>query len=306
MKKNHLEGLIAAPFTPFHANGSLNIDLVPDYYNFLKRNGVAGAFICGSTGEGISMTMDEKIMLIDAWAAATKDDHEFRVIAFVGGNCLADCKQLAAHSARAGLYGFSMTSPSYFRPASIDALAACCMDVAAAAPDLAFYYYHIPVFTGVRFSMAQLLHMLDGKIPNLAGIKYTDEDVTEYTSCVNYANKKYEVMWGRDESLLAALAVGGKAGIGSTYNYAMPLYQRLISAFKNGDLEAAAAYQQQSIDMISLLGKYGGMPTGKAFMLEVGINCGPFRLPFMDMPESRKAAFLADLQAIGFDALKSV
>ena len=305
MKKNHLEGLIAAPFTPFHADGSLNIDLVPNYYNFLKRNGVAGAFICGSTGEGLSMTMEEKISLIDAWAVATRGDHEFRVIVFVGGNCLADCRQLAAHAANTGLYGFSMTAPSYFRPATIEALAACCIDVAAAAPDLPFYYYHIPVFTGVRFPMAKLLQMLDGKIPNLAGIKYTDEDVTEYTSCVNYSNKKYEVMWGRDESLLAALAVGGTAGIGSTYNYAMPLYHRLINAFKSGDMEAAAAYQQQSIDMIALLGKYGGMPTGKEFMRAVGIDCGSFRLPFKDMPEERKEAFLEDLALIGFDKLRS-
>ncbi len=305
MKKNHLEGLIAAPFTPFHADGSLHVDLIPDYYNFLKRNGVAGAFICGSTGEGPSLTMAEKISLTNAWAAAAKDDNDFRVILFVGGNCLADCKELAALAAKSGLFGFSMTAPNYFKPATIEVLAACCVEVAAAAPDLPFYYYHIPVFTGVRFPMAKLLQMLDGKIPNLAGIKYTDEDVTEYTSCVNYGNKKYEVMWGRDESLLAALAVGGTAGIGSTYNYAMPLYNRLISAFKRGDMEAAAAYQQQSIDMIALLGKYGGMATGKEFMRAVGIDCGGFRLPFKDVPEERKAAFQEDLALIGFDDLRS-
>jgi N-acetylneuraminate lyase len=199
------ERLIAAPFTPFYADGSLNVDLIPAYYAFLKRNGNAGAFICGSTGEGPSLTMAEKISLTDAWAAAAKGDNEFRVIVFVGGNCLAECKQLAAHAANAGLFGFSMTAPSYFKPADLETLAACCIEVASAAPDLPFYYYHIPVLTGVRFPMAKLLKMLDGKIPNLAGIKYTDDDISEYTSCVNYANKKYEVMWGRDESLLGAL-----------------------------------------------------------------------------------------------------
>ena len=299
------ERLIAAPFTPFHADGSLNVDLIPEYYAFLKRNGVAGAFICGSTGEGPSLTMAEKISLTDAWAAAVKGDNEFRVIVFVGGNCLAECKQLAAHTAHAGLFGFSMTAPSYFKPADLETLAACCIEVASASPDLPFYYYHIPVLTGVRFPMAKLLKMLDGKIPNLAGIKYTDDDISEYASCVNYANKKYEVMWGRDESLLGALAVGGRAGIGSTYNYAMPLYQKLISAFKNGDLETAAACQQQSIDMIALLGKYGGMATGKEFMRAVGIDCGGFRLPFRDMPKDLNAAFQDDLALIRFAELRS-
>jgi N-acetylneuraminate lyase len=299
------ERLIAAPFTPFYADGSLNVDLIPAYYAFLKRNGNAGAFICGSTGEGPSLTMAEKISLTDAWAAAAKGDNEFRVIVFVGGNCLAECKQLAAHAANAGLFGFSMTAHSYFKPADLETLAACCIEVASAAPDLPFYYYHIPVLTGVRFPMAKLLKMLDGKIPNLAGIKYTDDDISEYTSCVNYANKKYEVMWGRDESLLGALAVGGRAGIGSTYNYAMPLYQKLISAFKNGDMETAAACQQQSIDMIALLGKYGGMATGKEFMRAVGIDCGGFRLPFRDMPKDLNAAFQEDLALIRFDELRS-
>jgi N-acetylneuraminate lyase len=70
-------------------------------------------------------------------------------------------------------------------------------------------------------------------------------------------------------------------------------------------MEAAAAYQQQSIDMIALLGKYGGMPTGKEFMRAVGIDCGSFRLPFKDMPEERKEAFLEDLALIGFDKLRS-
>ena len=305
MSTTQPERLIAAPFTPFHADGSLNVDLIPEYYAFLKRNGNAGAFICGSTGEGPSLTMAEKISLTDAWAAAAKGDNEFRVIVFVGGNCLAECKQLAAHAANAGLFGFSMTAPSYFKPADLETLAACCIEVASAAPDLPFYYYHIPVLTGVRFPMAKLLKMLDGKIPNLAGIKYTDDDISEYTSCVNYANKKYEVMWGRDESLLGALAVGGRAGIGSTYNYAMPLYQKLISAFKNGDMETAAACQQQSIDMIALLGKYGGMATGKEFMRAVGIDCGGFRLPFRDMHKDLNAAFQEDLALIRFDELRS-
>jgi N-acetylneuraminate lyase len=85
----------------------------------------------------------------------------------------------------------------------------------------------------------------------------------------------------------------------------MPLYQKLISAFKNGDMETAAACQQQSIDMIALLGKYGGMATGKEFMRAVGIDCGGFRLPFRDMPKDLNAAFQEDLALIRFDELRS-
>ena len=60
IKRMHLKGLIAAPFTPMHEDGSLNLSIIPDYYEMLKANGVVGVFICGSTGEGVSLSLDEK------------------------------------------------------------------------------------------------------------------------------------------------------------------------------------------------------------------------------------------------------
>jgi N-acetylneuraminate lyase len=106
--------------------------------------------------------------------------------------------------------------------------------------------------------------------------------------------------------LLAAMAVGGRSGIGSTYNYAMPLYQRLIAAFDKGDMKTALLLQNQSIEMISLLGKYGGMPTGKNFMQAVGLDCGGFRLPFVNMSADDGNKFNEDLVKIGFSDLKSI
>ena len=98
MNIKHLKGLIAAPFTPMHEDGSLNLDLIPRYYQFLKHNNVKGAFICGSTGEGVSMTTAEKKLVAEAWAACTKNDADFTVMPLVGGTSLADCKELAIHA----------------------------------------------------------------------------------------------------------------------------------------------------------------------------------------------------------------
>lgn len=72
MEHTHLQGLISAPFTPMHSDGSVNLTLIPAYYAMLKANGVTGAFICGSTGEGVSLTKDEKMAVAEAWAACTK------------------------------------------------------------------------------------------------------------------------------------------------------------------------------------------------------------------------------------------
>ncbi|MBZ4191382.1 dihydrodipicolinate synthase family protein [Niabella beijingensis] len=300
-----LTGLIAAPFTPMKASGELNLELVPAYYRFLKNNGVSGAFINGSTGEGASQSVEEKKQVMQAWANATRNDAAFKVITLVGGTALNDCEEMAAYTQQLGLYAVSFTAPFYFKPADAAALAACCRRVAAAAPATAFYYYHIPVLTGCNIPMYDLLLAVNGSIPNFAGIKYTHEDFMDFLSCMYVENGRYDMLWGRDENMLPALALGSSGAVGSTYNYAAPLYHDLIAAFKNGALDKARELQQKAIDMIRLLGKYGGIATGKAYMKLAGLDCGEFRLPVKNMSAASFEAFRKDVDALGFSGFCS-
>lgn len=300
-----LNGLIAAPFTPMQPDGSLNLSAIKDYYALLKRNGVNGAFIAGSTGEGPSLTLEEKILLLDAWAQATNADPDFHVITLVGGTCIADCIHLAKEVEARNLYGIAFTAPYYFKPASPHVLAELCRKIAASVPKTTFYYYHIPVLNGCNIAMYDLLKSVDGSIPNFGGIKYTHEDFMDFESCMNIENGRYNMLWGRDENMLSSLPLGTKTAIGSTYNYAAPLYRDMITAFDQGDLQQAASLQQKSIDMIRLLGKYGGIATGKAYMKLIGLDCGEFRLPITNMDQEAFENFKKDAQAIGFDTFRS-
>lgn len=305
MTIQHLHGLIAAPFTPMHNDGSLNLALIPDYYAFLKRNGVTGAFITGSTGEGVSLSLQEKKAVAEAWAGCTRDDDAFKVMPLVGGTCVTDCIELARHAREIGLYAVAFTAPFYFKPTNAEMLAQCCITVAESVPDMPFYYYHIPVLTGVDISMYDLVQLLHGRLPNFAGIKYTHEDFMDFQSCLNFANRQYDMLWGRDENMLSALAVGATSAVGSTFNYAAPLYYNLIDAFGKNDFEKARALQQQSVNMIRLLGKYGGIATGKAYMKLAGLDCGGFRLPVKNMNADQFEIFKADVARVGFDQFKS-
>lgn len=300
-----LEGLIAAPFTPFYSDGSLNLSVIPDYYKMLKSNKVIGAFICGSTGEGASMSTSEKKYVAEAWAKCTADDTDFTLMTLVGGTSLTDCKELALHAKEVGLDAVSFTAPYYFKPASVEILADLCMEVASVVPDMPFYYYHIPVLTGVHYPMYDLLNAIDGKIPNFAGIKYTHEDFMDFLSCINFKNRKYQMLWGRDENMLPALSLGTKASVGSTFNYAAKLYHDLIIAFQKNDFKRASELQQQSIDMIRLLGKYGGISTGKSYMKLIGIDCGEFRLPVKNMSDKDFELFKKDTEYINFSSFSS-
>jgi N-acetylneuraminate lyase len=288
-----------------HADGQINTEIILAYYKFLKSNGVTGAFICGSTGEGVSMTTLEKKEVAAAWAQATKGDQDFKVMMFLGGTSIADCKDLALHAKAVGLYAVSFTAPFYFKPANVDMLAKACAEIAAVVPDMPFYYYHIPVLTGVNFAMYDLLQVVHEQIPNFAGVKYTHEDFMDFLSCLQFKGGKYDMLWGRDENMLSALVLGTKGAVGSTYNYAAPLYSDMIAAFEQNDLKRAQQLQQQSIDMIRLLGKHGGIATGKAFMKVVGLDCGSFRLPVKNMDDAQFELFTKDVEAVGFHQYKS-
>ena len=113
------------------------------------------------------------------------------------------------------------------------------------------------------------------------------------------------MLWGRDENMLPALSLGAKGAVGSTFNYAAPLYYKMMDAFERGDLELARQLQQQSIDMIRLLGKYGGIATGKSYMRLLGLDCGEFRLPVKNMSKEEYELFRKDTELLQFSSFCS-
>lgn len=300
MKTEKLAGLVAAPFTPMFPDGEINSGIIEKYHALLVSNGVAGAFINGSSGEGVSTTNHEKLIVAEAWAKASSGSG-LKVISHLGGTCYRDCIDLARESERMGLYAVSVTSPSYFKPANVKMLAEFFIRIAESVPGMPVYYYHIPVLTGGFFNMIDFVREVAPRVPNFAGIKYTHEDFMDFLSCLNYDNGRYDMLWGRDENFLSALVLGARGAVGSTYNYAAPLYHRMIEAYDRNDQVTARALQQKSIDMITLLGKYGGIAAGKKYMKYIGLDCGEFRLPVRNMSNSDYQLFVRDVNNLNME-----
>jgi N-acetylneuraminate lyase len=273
-----LRGLVAATHTPFHADGSLAPEVVPLQAAHLARHGVRTAFITGSTGESHSLTRDERLAVYQAWAAAGPANG-VEVVAHAGSNCLEDAKVFAAAAADHGFLATAALAPSYFKPANLDSLIDCCTDIAAAAPRLPFYYYDIPSLTGVRFDMADFLAKAAPRIPNLAGIKFTNDDLAMYDACLRFDGGRFDVPWGIDEKLVTALATGAQGAVGSTYNFAAPLYHELIVTFRRGDLETANELQRQAVWLVETLAAVGYFGAAKALMGWLGVPVGPARKP---------------------------
>jgi len=296
--KPTLSGLIAAPFTPFRPDGELALDVIPRMAAFLAANGVSGAFICGTTGEGHSLTVDERKRVAEAWRKAAPAG--LKVIVHAGHLSLGESRALARHAQETGVDAIATIAPSFFKPAGAAELVAWCQQVAAAAPDLPFYYYHMPAMTGVNTPVIDFLTQAEGKIPTLAGIKFTHENLMDYSLSAAYGGGKYTMLFGRDEILLAGLSLGGAGAVGSTYNFAAPIYARIIRAFESGDLPAARREQVRVQQFIAILHAHGGLPAGKTIMKLVGIDCGPVRQPLRNLPPEQVAKLKADLEAIGF------
>jgi len=298
--KSFFRGLVAAPFTPFHSNGTLNLDVIPAYARHFRRSGVGAAFICGTTGECASLTTQERLQIAEKWMG--EEDSKLRVIVHIGHTSLNDAKILAAHAQQAGAAAVAAFAPYFFKPRNTSELVAWCSELASSAPDLPFYYYNIPSMTGVSIPVASFLERAAGRIPSLAGVKYTHEDLVDYEACIKFGNGRYDILFGRDEVLLESLSRGALGAVGSTYNYAAPLYLRLIAAYQSGDHAEARRLQDLAISMISVCNSVGvtHLAASKTLMTFHGVECGPVRLP-LDQPDQPQLKQLhVGLEQIGF------
>lgn len=294
----HLSGLIAAPHTPFRPDGAVALDVISQQARLLAHNGVTGAFICGTTGEGASLTSEERRHVAEAWVAAKPAG--LSVIVHVGHLSLGEACAFARHAGELGADAIATIAPSFFKPATVTELVAWCAQVAKAAPTLPFYYYHMPGMTGVTFPAADFLTVASNQIPNLAGVKFTHENLMDFGRSIEHSDGKYNLLFGRDEILLPGLSLGARGAVGSTYNFAAPLYLRIIDAFNRGDLAAARRDQSRAMEFIGVLDRHGGLAAGKSAMKLIGLDCGPVRLPLRALSVRDEASLRDAFEQIGF------
>lgn len=293
-------GLIDAPFTPLDERGNVNYGPIEAYAALLARNGLRGVFINGSSGEGYLLSDDERRRLAERWMGVVPQG--FKVIVHVGSTCVAASRSLAEHAAAIGAWGIGTMAPPFPKVNRIDELVDYCAEIAAGAPELPFYFYHIPAFNGAYLPMVDFLRAVDGRIPNFAGIKYTYESLYEYNQCRLYGGGKFDMLHGQDETLLPSLAMGGaRGGICGTTNYNAPCLTGILDAWAAGDLARARALQNYAQDVINVICHYrGNIVAGKRIMKLIGLDLGRNRTPFQNMTDEEEARMRAELEAIDF------
>ncbi|MBI5768057.1 MAG: dihydrodipicolinate synthase family protein [Verrucomicrobia bacterium] len=296
--KFELRGLIAATFTPFHADGSVNYRRIKPVIDAVIAQGASGLYVCGSTGEGPLLSTAERLRVAEESVRAARD--RVPVVIQVGHNSIEEARGIAAHAQRIGASAISATPPGYFKPDSLGNFIECIAHIAGGAPKLPFYYYHIPVLSGVRFDMVDFLRQGGPRLPTLRGIKFSDSLLYEMLACIEFDGGKYDILFGIDEMLLGGLAFGARGAVGSTYNFAAPLYRKIITAFESGDLAEARRLQSLSAEMVRIIVGNGGRGGLKATMEFVGADCGHSRLPTVTTSAKQRATMKRELKGIGF------
>ena len=291
--------MIVPVFTPMDESGEIDCSKIEKYAGFLKTKNVAGIFVCGSSGEGMLLSCEERKQVTEAWGPYISDT--FKLIVHISAANYKDAQDLAKHAESVGAYAIASMGPVFLQPKTVEDLVGYCSKIASVVPNLPFYYYHIPLRTNVNFKMIDFLKKGEEIIPNLTGVKYTNSNMMDMLQCIKFKSGKFDILHGPDEMFLCGLSIGAKGGIGTTFNFIPHVFHNIIDLFKQGKLAEAAEWQYFVSNTIDVISKYGGgIVAGKAIMGLCGVPCGQCRLPLPSISTESLKLMEADLNAINF------
>jgi N-acetylneuraminate lyase len=154
--------------------------------------------------------------------------------------------------------------------------------------------------TGVTINMEEFLKVAKERIPNLAGIKFCSAVMHEMRRCITLESGHFAILSAWDEMLLSGLVTGARGAVGSTFNFAAPLYLKMITAFERGDIKEARLWQDRALEMISRIFATCGRAGLKGMISLRGIDCGPHRLPIASATPEQLQELKVQMDEIGF------
>ena len=280
--------------TPFDANGALDINEAVRLAKWLEANGNDGLVVSGTTGESSTLTDPEKLQLWEAVISAVS----IPVIAGSGSNDTAHSVHLTREVTRMGAAGILAVGPYYNRPPQSGLVGH--ITAMAEATDLPVVVYDIPVRTGRKISTASLAKLANG-VKNIKALKDAAGNPAETANLMALVPSDFELYSGDDGLTLAFLAYGGVGVIGVATHWAAPEHQKMINAFRSGDVAGARKWNDILLESYAFeTGDDNPNPIpSKVMMNHLGFSVGECRLPMGPPPAGlaeRAAAVHANLE----------
>lgn len=274
-----LSGVVAAALTPLSADGAELADeqVFAAYYDFLLQHKIAGLFVCGTTGEGMVLTIPERMEVTRR--AIQLVQGRAPVLVHAGCASTAETALLASHAAACGADGVVAIAP-YFYPYDQQSLIEHFCTVAQAAQGQPVYVYHMPSYAGNKIN-AEILQAVRQSCPNVCGIKFSDSDLGLMQVLKRAGGADLNLLSGDDSLVLAGLVLGTDGCVSGKSSVFPEMLQAILDAFRENRLEDARRLQASLIELGNRLDQWPGMELAcfKYALRQRGIDIGGVRRP---------------------------
>ncbi len=290
------EGIISAMVTPFTKGGTyVDFDKVGPLAQWLAKHGANGLFPCGTTGECMLMSDDERKEVLEEVVAAVGKTNQ--VVAHVGAFDTATTIELAEHAAASGAHACAVVAPGYFAYDD-KALKAHFKSVAKAVDGFPVLLYNIPSCARNSISDDLIIDLAES-VDNIVGLKDSSGNMVHLSKVMGRAPKGFHVINGVDEYGYQAFAMGTKAAVSGSFNVTLERYANVYKYAAKGDMKRAWKAQTELTKACGVL-LYGGMASVfKEGMRLRGFDAGYVRPPQRELSAAEKRNLAKNMEAIG-------
>lgn len=266
--------------TPFTEDKDVNFEELGRLIEFQITGGTDAIIVCGTTGEPVTMTEDERLSVISY--TIEKVAKRIPVIAGTGGNCTENVVAFSKKIEDMGADGLLVVTP-YYNKATQSGLYEHYKAVASAV-NLPIILYNVPSRTGVNI-LPDTVARLGKEIDNIVALKEASGNISQVAEVIQKAEGTLEVYSGNDDQIVPILSLGGIGVISVLANVAPKETHDMVMAYLDGDVKRAAQLQLKYIEFVqTLFCEVSPIPVKKALEL-IGFQTKRLRMPLTEMEE---------------------
>jgi dihydrodipicolinate synthase/N-acetylneuraminate lyase len=283
MRADAPTGVLTALVTCFGDAGQVDEGALASLIDVQASTGVDGLFVLGTSGEGLLLSVDERMAFTEA--AMRLVDSRLPVVVHTGAVDTATAVTLARHAAGCGAQAAASLPPLFFPYTDESHYAHFCR-IADSSPDIDHYLYENPERTGYALGTA-LVTRLVREIPNLRGLKDTGDSLARITTYLAQSDPPL-VFTGNNLLLLSALVMGAQGAVSTLANAVPELFVALVSAYREGQVGRARELQLTIARLQAALAGFPYVASAKHLLERRGLPGGPTRAPLPALTDEQR------------------
>ncbi|MCF0261299.1 MAG: dihydrodipicolinate synthase family protein [Sphaerochaetaceae bacterium] len=287
-----IKGITVPIVTPFDQNDNVDLEATAKLVDYLIGKGVHGLYPCGTTGEVLKMTIEERMLFVEKVVQSASG--RCPVFVQVGAPTTKDAIKLAQHAYKIGAAGIGAVTPQYngVNDREMEEYYAA---IANSVPsDFPVYLYTIPqcAANDIKVEVAQKLVK---RCPNIVGIKYSWCDFDRIRNLMQIEN--FDFIIGPDRFLLQALAMGAVGCVAGCAQACPEPFIEAYESFVSGNLEKAREAALKATELCDIVTNCANLAYVKTALRLNGVIDSHMRAPALDLTQAETEAFEAKFKA---------